>query len=144
MLHTEGIESPQVMEVHVSGPEGANRLYIHSGIALFRWLNDSRDEWQGWLREQLRISMLAIPGTPRILEGQVIQHVESAALGSFSFTEISKRDTWGYAVDATGAFFTSDPDISFWDYGMTVDLAMRGFKVRMFRVSFQMHVLARV
>jgi len=144
MPNLESIVNPQLMEVEVSGPDGANRLYMHSGIAVFRWLNDSRDNWQGWLHDRLRISMLGFPGAPRFLERQVVQHMESASLGSFSFTETGKKDTWGYGVDETGAFFTDDPDLSFYDYGMWVDLAMRGYEVRMFRISFQMNVLVHI
>lgn len=140
----ERIENPQMVEVHVSGPEGANRLYIFGGIGVFRWLHSTDDFWEGWVDEAVRISMLGISGAPRMFEDQVVSHVETAALASFSFSETRRNDTWGFAVDSLDAFFTADHELSFADFGINVQLAMRGYEARMFRISFQMNVVARL
>jgi len=86
----ERIENPQMEEVHVSGPDGANRLYIFGGIGVFRWLHSTDDRWEGWADEAVRISMLGIPGAPRMFEDQVVSHVETAALASLLFRNQEK------------------------------------------------------
>jgi len=140
----ERIEVPQAMDIRVDGPDGANHLFILGGTGVFHWNHSSRDTWEGWIHDRLRIPMLGIPGAPEILEDQVVQHMEAAHLASFSFSETIKSDCWGFAVDSTEAFFTRDPEVSFKEFGMWVDLAMRGFRVNMCRVGFCMHVLARL
>lgn len=137
------IENPQMMEVYVNGPRDANRLYIFAGTAVFNWHGTDDDNW---VREPLHISMLGIRGVPRIFEDQVVDHVETASLAAIYSRETARRDAVGFAADSVEAFFTRDPrhELDWADFGIDVQLALRGNDVRFYRVSFQLNILARI
>jgi hypothetical protein len=136
------IESPRMMEVGVTGPDGANRLLMISGVASFNRSSNSDDRWEGWVGEPLTISLLPLVGDLRIYRHHVVSYTATAALASLSFSETRRRDNWGYAVDAVEAFFSEEP-ADFADFGLIVDIALRGFSTRLFRISFQLNVLLR-
>ena len=137
------IENPQMMEIYVSGPRYANRLYIFTGTAVFNWHRTDDDSWAG---EPLHISMMGIRGVPRIFEDQVVDHIETASLAAIYSRETGKRDAVGFAANSVEAFFTRDPqhELDFADFGIDVHLALRGNDVHFYRVSFQLIVLARI
>lgn len=137
------IEHPQMLWVNVDGPSGATRLYIFAGIAVFNWHGTDDDNW---VSEPLHISMLGYRGVPRIFEDQVVDHVETASLASIYSRETGRRDAVGFAVNSVRAFFTRDPrhELDFADFGIDVDLALRGNDVRFYRVSFQLNISSRV
>lgn len=141
------IEHPQLLWVNVVGPNGATRLYIFAGIAVFNWHVTNDDNWT---RNHLHISMLLFDGVPRIFEDQVVDHVETASLASIYSRETGKRDAVGFAVDSVRAFFTTredeDPanEPTSADFGIDVQLALRGNDVRLYRVSFQLNISSRV
>lgn len=137
------IVSPQMMEIHVNGPGNANRLFMFSGVYVFHWHHETDDEWVGWVRQPLTISMLEIPDVPVIWEDQVRSHVAHVSLAAWSIAERERRDCWGFAVDEVDAFF-SDRDQSFADFGLTAQMAYRGGCVNLFRVGFTLNVLARI
>lgn len=137
------IVSPKSMEIHVSGPGDANRLFMFSGIYVFNWTHETDDEWEGWVHQPLRISMLEVSDVPTIWEDQVRDHVAHVSLASWSIAERRRRDCWGLAVDEVDAFF-SDRDQSFPDFGLTAQMAYRGSCVNLFRVGFTLNVLAHV
>lgn len=139
------IENPQMMEIYVNGPRDANRLYIFAGTAVFNW-HGTDDE--NWIREPLQISLIGIPGVPRIFRDQVVDHVETASLAAIYSRETARRDAVGFAADSVQAFFIGrrsprdEPDFA--DFGVNIQLALRGNDVRLLRVSFQLNILARV
>lgn len=137
------IVSPRSMEIHVSGPGDANRLYMFSGVYVFNWTHETNDEWEGWVHQPLTISMMAIPDVPTIWEDQVRNHVAHVSLAAWSIAERKRRDCWGFAVDEVDAFF-SDRDQSFSDFGLTAQMAYRGCRVNLFRVGFTLNVLAHI
>lgn len=137
------IENPQMMEVYVNGPRDANRLYIFAGTAVFDW-HVSDDE--NWRREPLHISMMGVPGVPRIFEDQVVDHIETASLAAIYSRETARRDAVGFGAESVEAFFTRDPrhELDFADFGINVQLTLRGNDVHFLRVSFQLNILARI
>ena len=137
------IVSPKSMEIHVSGPGDANRLFMFSGIYVFRWAHETNDEWEGWVNRTLNFSMLQMPDMPTIWRDQVRNHVAHASLASWSIAETIKKDCWGLAVDEVDAWF-SDRDQSIPDFGLTAQMAYRGFRVNLFRVGFTLNVLVHV
>lgn len=140
------IDSPGMMEIHVTGPRRANRLFIFTGIARFSWIHESRDRWEGWVTENLRVSMLPYSGVPRLYEDQVIGHNGTAALSTFSMSETTRSDTWGVGIESVDSFFTADPDheLDFTDFGLNIGLSLRGYEIRLFGVTFQQTILARL
>ncbi len=90
--------------------------------------------------------MLGIRGVPRIFEDQVVDHVETASLAAIYSRETARRDAVGFAADSVEAFFTRDPrhELDFADFGLDIQLALRGNDVRFYRVSFQLNILARI
>ncbi len=138
MPNLESIENPQMMEVYVNGPRSANRLFIFGGTAVFNWHRTA----ESWAREWMFIPMTTIPGRPAIAPDRWIDAVAVASLASIYSRETVKRDRLGFAVDSvrpappTGDF----PE----EYGINVQLALRGNDVRFYRVSFQLSVLARI
>ncbi len=137
----ERIYNPQMMEVYVNGPRGANRLYIFAGTAAFNWYVTDDDSW---VREPLRIPMSFIPDAPAIYEENVVDHVETASLAAIYSRETVRRDAIGFAADSVEGFFVSAGGGGLPDYGITVQLALRGNEVRFYRVSFQFNVLANM
>ncbi|MEM9554068.1 MAG: hypothetical protein AAGC60_07400 [Acidobacteriota bacterium] len=129
-----------MMRVDVNGPRDANRLYVFTGTAVFNWHRTDDDDWA---REPMTISLIGVPGIPRIFEENVVDHVESAALAAVYFRETGRRDAVGWAVDAVEAFFTRGP-ADFADFGLRVQLALRGNDARLLRLSFRLDVLANM
>lgn len=138
------IAHPQMLWVNVNGPSGAARLYMFSGIAIFDWRGSGDDSWErGTLRIPLNHSF---ERPPRLVQAQVVDHVETASLASIYSRESGRRDAVGFAVESVYAFFPESPgpDASS-EYGINVNLALRGNDdVRFYRVSFQLNVSARI
>ena len=136
------IAHPQLLWVNVNGPSGATRLYIFTGIAVFNWHGTDDDNW---VREPLRIRMNDYAGAPFLVEDQVVDHVETASLASIYSRETSRRDAVEFGVDSVYAFFPRERDHDGrTEYGIDVNLALRGNDVRFYRVSFQLNISARV
>jgi hypothetical protein len=139
MPRLERIENPQMMVVYVDGPRDANRLYIFAGTAVFNW---HRTDDDSWAREPLYISMRNIRGRPAITPDRWIDAVAVASLASVYSKETGRRDAVGFAVDSVRP---STPSGDFpEEYGITAQLALRGNDTRLYRVSFQLTVLARM
>lgn len=139
----EDIAHPQLLWVDVNGPGDASRLYIFTGIAVFNWHVTDDDNW---VREPLTIRMNDYyGGAPFLVENQVVDHVETASLASIYSKETARRDAVGFAVDSVYAFFPIEPDNDGrTEYGIEVNLALRGNDVRFYRVSFQLTISASV
>jgi hypothetical protein len=139
MPDLERIENPQMMEVQISGPGDANRLYIFTGTAVFNW---HRTDDDSWARGPLYISMRTIPGRPVFDPGRWIRGAAVASLASVYSRETGRRDEVGFAVDsATPSPPSGDhPE----EYGITAQLALRGNDTRLYRISFQLTVLAEM
>ncbi len=59
-----------------------------------------------WVREPMRIPVFhSYHGAPRIVENNVVDHVETASIASIYSRETSRRDAIGFAVDSVYAFF---------------------------------------
>jgi len=149
MVTLERIENPRMMEVRLPDPgprAGApNRLYIFGGIAVFEWTHETDDRWEGWVHDSLHISMISIPGVPRIFDDQVSNSIHTVSLAQFSFSDTWRTgDTWGYSIDSVSAYFPHDHALDLADFGLNVELSLRGYKTNLFRLSFQLMVLARV
>jgi hypothetical protein len=142
MPNLEDIAHPQLLWVDVNGPGDASRLYIFTGIAVFNWHVTDDDNWA---RDPLTIKMNDYRGAPSLVENQIIDHVETASIASIYSRETGRRDAVGFAVDSVYAFFPSEPDQDGrTEYGIEVNMAVRGNNVRFYRVSFQLNISARV
>lgn len=124
-------------------PNGATRLYIFTGIAVFNWHGTDDDRWS---HDPLHISMLGYHGVPRIFEDQVVDHVETASLASIYSKETARRDAVGFEVDSVRAFFTNYPRHiqDFAVFGVDINWALRGNDVRFYRVSFQLNISSQI
>lgn len=130
------------MEIYVDGPRDANRLYIFAGTAVFNWHVTNDDAWN---RDPLYIPMSLIPDCPLLWADQIVDQLATASLASIRFRDSPGRDTVGFAVDSVHTRFLPRPrDPAAPDFGLDVFLALRGGDVFMYRVSFQLNILARV
>jgi hypothetical protein len=123
------IENPQEIEVAVSGPNGANRLYIYTGTAVFSF----RGTGSSWKRESISFKVGRV-----FKQGEFHKGIATASLASI--------DNYSHAVNAGWAVDSADAD---WDdeSGKTVftaDLAVRDSDGFMTRIGYQVTVLAKV
>jgi hypothetical protein len=138
VINLQRIENPQMMEVYVNGPRNANRLFIFGGTAVFNWHRTD----ESWAGDVMFIPMTTIPGRPVIPPDRWVDAVAVASLASIHFRETIRRDRVGFAVNSVRP---SPPSGDFHEeYGINVSLALIGNDVRLYRVSFQLTVLARI
>ena len=141
----DSIVNLQIVTAHVDGPGDANHLFIITGTAVLNWHHEGEEFFDRWARETLTFSLSSREGMPELRRNQVISHSETASLVSFSFNEnrSSKRELWSFAVDSADAFFAS-PDQDLPDFGLNIHLAVRGPSVSMYRVNFQLTIVAGI
>ncbi|MCX6834243.1 MAG: hypothetical protein NTW07_03770 [candidate division Zixibacteria bacterium] len=119
----------QSMEVGVDGPQGANRLFIYTGTALFDFKGVSGD----WRRDTVQFHVGRSFGP-----GEVIK-----AIGTGSLASICNEH---HAVDAGWAIDDTDAD---WDdedgrIQVRASVAVRDSDGHVLRMSYIVHVLAKL
>ncbi len=130
------IENPQSIEVGISGPDGANRLFIYTGTAVFL----SEGPEFGWKADSLIFVPLEMPGMIKRVFSRRQVH---KAIGSAGLAAIYNPGNTGYAgwaIDSTDA----DWDDESGNVVVTIKLAINGEKATMARISYHVTVLAEL
>lgn len=143
-ITVSNIENGQILWVKVNTDRHENeRLYIFTGVAILDTWHRTDDEH--WGSDNAFISMGLIPGAPPILvrPRQWIDATAMAAPASFQFRETALRDQVGFAVDSARPSPPSSTGDFPTEYGINVDLALRGNDAWFHRISFQLNVLTQ-
>lgn len=123
------IDNAQEMEVWVSGPSGANRLFIYTGVAIFL----IKGTGSGWYRDYIDFELGRV-----FPPGQVRDVIATGSPNSIKNDEHAVNAGW--AVDRL---------IARWDaveqrIKLRADLAVRDEDGYMQRMGYQVTVLAKV
>jgi hypothetical protein len=124
------IENPQDMEVFVNGPQGANRMFIYTGTAVFSFKVDSEKKWKR--------GTLSFKVGRKFEPEQIVKIVATASLASV-FDDGSWRDG-GWAVDLVDA----DLDDESGEIEVRANLAMGDTDGYLYKIGYQVTVLAAV
>ena len=124
----DNIDNPQEMEVVVSGPGKANRLFIFTGTAVFTFKGTSND----WSRNT--ISFL-IPDH-KFSPGQFLRGIATASLASISNNSVAQNAGW--AVDSVDADWDDESGL----IEVRAKLAARDTDGFINRMAYQVTVLA--
>lgn len=129
MITLIGIDNFQTLEAVVSGPSGANRLIIHTGVAMFSFKGNG----DTWVRDSLTFEIGQV-----FAPGQVLDSLATASLSSISNTGTSAKAGW--AVDKITAQWDSVEQ----RIRVIAALAVNGTGGYVQRIGFQVTVLAKV
>jgi len=119
------IEDPQEMQVEVTGPNGANRLFIYAGYLL----NNLYASGQDWTRAAIEVEL----GSVKVLSQCDILNIIATA---YPNAIGSGKD---YAVDHV--FATYNPNEG--RIILHVDFAIQPTGAQMWKIGYQVMVLAR-
>jgi hypothetical protein len=122
--------NPQEMEVHVNGPNGANRLFIYSGTAVFSFRGDSEDRWER--------NTLTFHVGRRFNPGEVIRAIAVGGLASIFNKNVANNAGW--ACDGIDA----DWDDESGHVSVRANLAVRDTDGYLLRIGYQVTVLAKL
>lgn len=127
MVHLDSIDNPQEMRVSVLGPDGADTLIIYTGTAVFTF----KGTGSTIVRDTLSFNV-----GPVFAPGQLKRAVATASLASI-FNDGPANDA-GWAVDSVNAVV----DLYTQRVRVTADLAVRDSDGFVFRIGYQVNVLA--
>lgn len=125
-----GYGNQQEMEVWVSGPGDANRLFVYTGVANLSFIGNSEDTWKG--------DTLKFLVGRRFSAGEVIR-----ATCTMSLARVYNRKTWhygGWRVDSADA----DWDDETGQIEVEADVAVRDTDGYLDGVSYLVMVLAKI
>ena len=127
MVTLDSIENEQEMQIGVNGPDGANRLIIYTGTAVFRFKGTG---------SEVKRDTLSFNIGSAFSSGQFKKAVATASLASI-FNDGPANDA-GWAVDSVYA----DRDVYTGKVRVTAKLAVRDSDGYVFRIGYQVNVLA--
>ena len=123
------VDNFQQIEAEVSGPRGANRLFIFTGVAKF----DFKGDGANWKHDFVEFEL-----GPVFNPGQVLDTNATASLNSI---KNDRESQWaGWAVDKTTARWDSTER----RIKLRADLAVKDTDGFIQRIGFQVNVLARI
>ncbi|WP_287127842.1 hypothetical protein [Candidatus Cyanaurora vandensis] len=130
------IENPQSIEAQVSGPGGADRLFIYTGVAVF---NSEGPEF-GWKADTLVFVPLEMPGQIKrvFTRRQVHKAIASAALAGIY--NPGNTGYAGWAVDCADA----DWDDETGNIVVVIKMGINGEKAAILRLTYNITVLAEM
>lgn len=123
------IENEQQMEVAISGPNRANRLFVYTGTAVFYFSGTSNN----WDRDSLSF-IIGREFSP----GEVHSAIATASLASIYNHDPASPS--GCAVDSVDAHWDDQSK----KIEVTAQLAVRGTGSNLYRMGYQVTVLAKV
>jgi hypothetical protein len=134
------INDGQILWVKVNTDRHENeRLWIFTGVAIFdSWHRTDDDDWG---TDSGFINVRRIPNAPPIFRDQWIDATAMAAPASFQFRETHARSLVGFSVESARP--SPPPRDLPEQYGINVDLKLRGNDAWFHGVSFQLNVLTR-
>jgi hypothetical protein len=133
VIEPKRLTDMQEMEVYVSGPDGANRLFIYSGMA--------EVELSGGLphpRWSLEVICFDIGRTYDIADESIVKIIASAALAGNRTDGVASFAGW----QIFGAAAELDDESN--RVRMNIAAGARDTQAFLEQISFQLHVLARV
>lgn len=129
-VNLERIENPKEMIVGINGPDGANTMLIYTGIAVFGFKGDADNQWK---REILSFSV-----GRKFTKKEFLKTISVSSLSS-----LYNRGTWyngGWSIDS----FDSKWDEKSGDVIVEANLAVRNKDAYLFRIGYQVTVLAKL
>ena len=123
------IENSQELEVVVSGPDRANRLFIYTGTAVFEFKGTGGD----WRRDSI-----SFPIGRTFQPGQFIRAIATASLASIFNQNVANNAGW--AVESVDA----DWDDESGQVQLSAQLAVRDSDGFLNRIAYQASVLAAI
>jgi len=133
------IVNPQDMEIVVSGPDGANRLYIFSGMAQF-YLADYSGSSSGW---PVRDTVTFLVG-PTFSAGQVHKAIAVGAVSGVAGPGPAAAGGTSYQLGVSVDSIDADWDDDSGHVRVTAGLAVWGNSEVLQGLGFQATVLAAV
>jgi len=130
------IENPQSIEAQISGPNGADRLFIYTGTAVFL----SEGPEYGWKADSLIFVPLEMPGQLKRVFNRRQVH---KAIASASLAAIYNPGNTGYsgwAIDSADA----DWDDESGNIVTVVKMGVNGEKAALVRIAYNITVLAEM
>lgn len=135
---TPNIVNPQDMEIIVSGPDGANRLFIFSGMAQFGLADYSSSGWP------VRDTLTFLVG-PTFTAGQVRKAIAVGAVSGVAGPGPGQAGMTGsYQVGVSVDSIDADWDDDSGKVQVTANLAVWGSSETLQGLGFQATVLAAV
>ena len=128
------LENPQEMEVCVCGPNGANRLFIYTGTAVFEF----GGTWQESMGSIFAKGYLSFKVGRQFSRGQVLQVLASGALASIS--NGGPANNAGWAVDSVQAYW----DEKSGQIEFKAELAVRDTDGWIHRFGYQINALTKI
>jgi hypothetical protein len=129
MITPVAIDNPQEMQVFVTGPGGANRMFIYTGVAVFAFKGIGKN----WRRDFIDFEIGRV-----FLPGQVLDTLATGALNSIK--NVSTAVDAGWAVDRlTPRWDPIEQRIK-----VRADLAVSDVDGYLLRMGYQVTVLARI
>ena len=123
------IDNPQEIEVVVSGPRSANRLFIYTGTAVF----DFKGRSKKWKRDSISFRV-----GRKFAPGQFHKAIATANIASASNDYAANFAGW--AVDSIDADWDDDSG----KMNVTAQLAVRDSDGYLHRLGYQVTVLASI
>jgi len=135
-LNDTELEDQQQLEVVVSGPNGANRLYVCTGRTFFAVTAGSADPE--------RTETLIFPVGPQLTQAQFRRAIATASFSGLSFAQSTSTPpasaTW--SVTSTEADWDDETGKVEVRVEVTVSLPAAGTVVQVQRIAYQVHILA--
>ena len=137
-IDLDRVEEQQILQAGITGPGDANRLILITGTAVFAFVvTNGGDDWH---RKELTVSSETATGWPLLRRDQWRDAAATGGLAAIS----TKHGGEGFAIDAVASFAPTVPEN---EYGIRARLAVRaagGVVARLYRMNFQLSILARV
>jgi hypothetical protein len=128
------LENAQEMEVCVCGPNGANRLFIYTGTAVFEF----GGTWREFMGDNFVKGYLYFKVGRQFSSGQVLQVLATGALASIS--NGGPANNAGWAVDSVEAYW----DEKSGQIELKAELGVRDTDGWVHRFGYQINVLTKI
>jgi hypothetical protein len=129
MITPVTLDNEQSIEVQVAGPNGANRLFIYTGVACFTFKGNAT----AWLRDYIDFELGRV-----FTSGQVLDVLATGSLNSIYNNQTAVNAGW--AVDR----LTARWDATEQRIKLRADLAVSDVDGYLLRMGYQVTVLARI
>ncbi|WP_218081630.1 hypothetical protein [Anthocerotibacter panamensis] len=130
------IENPQSIEAQISGPNGADRLFIYMGTAVFL----SEGPEFGWKADTLTFVPPEMPGQIQRVFSRKQVHKSIATAGLAAIYNPGNTSYSGWAIDSIDA----DWDDETGNIVVVVKMGVNGEKAALVRIAYNVTVLAEL
>jgi hypothetical protein len=130
------IENPQSIEAVVSGPNGADRLFIYTGTAVF----SSEGPEYGWKADTLSFVPPEMPGNVKRVFSRKQIHKAIATASLSAIFSPGNTGYAGWAIDSADA----DWDDETGNVWLIIKMGVNGEKAAIVRVAYTVTILAEL